>query len=110
MAIIDIVNVSKRFGKCWKKGEKEKFYALNDISLRIEEGEVFGILGPNGAGKTTLLNIVMGIVYPDAGSVKATSQSCCCWMSLRWVLILTSQLRCERKLGVSTGNLALQLC
>ncbi|MBI2580699.1 ABC transporter ATP-binding protein [Candidatus Woesearchaeota archaeon] len=74
MAIIEVANVSKQFGKRREKGgNKEKFYALKDVSLKIEEGEIFGILGPNGAGKTTLLNIVMGIVYHDVGSVKVFS-------------------------------------
>lgn len=71
MAVIDVARVSKQFGRRNQPGKaSEKFYALKDVSLRIEDGEVFGILGPNGAGKTTLLNIVMGIVYPDAGTVK----------------------------------------
>ncbi|MBI2136993.1 ABC transporter ATP-binding protein [Candidatus Woesearchaeota archaeon] len=69
MAIIDISGVSRQFGKRGESGKKERFYALKDVSLKIEEGEVFGILGPNGAGKTTLLNVVMGMVYPDSGNV-----------------------------------------
>src|SRR3989338_39189 len=69
MAIISISRVSKQFGSRGDGGKKEKFYALKDVSLKIEEGEIFGILGPNGAGKTTLLNIALGIVYPDSGNV-----------------------------------------
>jgi ABC-type polysaccharide/polyol phosphate transport system ATPase subunit len=48
----------------------EKFWALKDISLNIEEGETLAILGRNGAGKTTLLNILAGITLPTEGSVE----------------------------------------
>jgi len=43
--------------------------ALDQVSLEIPPGAVFGILGPNGAGKTTLLRIVMGFVFPTAGTI-----------------------------------------
>jgi ABC-2 type transport system ATP-binding protein len=41
---------------------------LDDLSLEVREGEVFGFLGPNGAGKTTTLKILMGLVYPSEGN------------------------------------------
>jgi ABC-2 type transport system ATP-binding protein len=44
--------------------------ALRPLNLAVEEGEVFGYLGPNGAGKTTTLKLLMGLVYPTAGSAK----------------------------------------
>jgi ABC-2 type transport system ATP-binding protein len=44
--------------------------ALNNVSVGIRRGEIFGLLGPNGAGKTTLINIVCGIVRPTSGSVR----------------------------------------
>ena len=44
--------------------------AVDDVSFEVEEGEVFAIIGPNGAGKTTLFNLVSGIYFPDAGSVR----------------------------------------
>lgn len=43
--------------------------AVDDISLTIKEGSIFGMLGPNGAGKTTLLRMITGIFYPDSGEV-----------------------------------------
>ncbi len=65
MHTIEVRDISKRFKT------KEGFVdALKNINLRIEEGEIFGLLGPNGAGKTTLINILIGIVYPDKGSVR----------------------------------------
>ncbi|MGD9891145.1 MAG: ABC transporter ATP-binding protein [Dehalococcoidia bacterium] len=44
--------------------------ALEELSLRVEQGEVFGFLGPNGAGKTTTVKILMGLVRPTAGEAR----------------------------------------
>ena len=44
--------------------------AIDDLSLEIERGEVFGLLGPNGAGKTTTVNMAVGLLEPDEGSVE----------------------------------------
>lgn len=44
--------------------------AVDDLTLHVEEGEVFGFLGPNGAGKTTTIKILLGILYPTAGECK----------------------------------------
>ncbi|MBU0763991.1 MAG: ABC transporter ATP-binding protein [Bacteroidetes bacterium] len=43
--------------------------AIDNISLSIDEGEVFGLLGPNGAGKTTFINMLSGLLLPTAGSI-----------------------------------------
>lgn len=43
--------------------------AVDDISLNVEQGGIFGLLGPNGAGKTTLLRMITGIFYPDSGDI-----------------------------------------
>jgi ABC-2 type transport system ATP-binding protein len=45
--------------------------ALTDVSLNINQGEIFALLGPNGAGKTTLISIICGIVTPSAGRITA---------------------------------------
>lgn len=60
MPIIEIKHVSKNFG--------EKV-ALEDVSLDIPEGGIFGLLGPNGAGKTTLIRIINRITIPSSGQV-----------------------------------------
>ncbi len=48
--------------------------AIDNLSLRIEQGEIFGLLGPNGAGKTTLIRLIMGLLLPDAGSIRLFGQ------------------------------------
>lgn len=53
-------SVSKNFGD---------FKALNDVSIAVPKGSIFGLLGPNGAGKTTLIRIINQITMPDTGSV-----------------------------------------
>ena len=60
MAIVEIKNVSKNFGQK---------VALDDVSLEIPEGKIFGLLGPNGAGKTTLIRIINRITIPSSGQV-----------------------------------------
>lgn len=51
----------------WRKRPKR---ALHPLQLTVEEGEIFGFLGPNGAGKTTTLKLLMGLVFPTAGSAR----------------------------------------
>jgi len=49
---------------------KHKITALNDLSLSIEQGSIFGLLGPNGAGKTTLIKILLGVTFPTFGDAR----------------------------------------
>ncbi|MBQ4820366.1 ABC transporter ATP-binding protein [Aquimarina sp. MMG016] len=58
--LLEVQHVSKRFGT---------FTALQDVSIQVPKGSIFGLLGPNGAGKTTLIRIVNQITLPDEGSV-----------------------------------------
>ena len=44
--------------------------AVDDVSLSVAEGEIFGLLGPNGAGKTTAIDCAIGLREPDAGTVR----------------------------------------
>lgn len=65
MQAIEVENISKQY-----KEEKNKFYALKDVSFSVKSGELLGLLGPNGSGKSTLLNIIMNITLPDSGKIK----------------------------------------
>jgi ABC-2 type transport system ATP-binding protein len=55
-----IENLTKKFGN---------FTAVDDVSLKVSRGEIFGFLGPNGAGKTTTIKMIAGLLKPDAGKV-----------------------------------------
>lgn len=51
---------------------RETFWALDDITMRVESGEAVGLIGPNGCGKSTLLRMIAGVLIPDKGSVTVT--------------------------------------
>lgn len=60
MPILELQNLKKYFAT-------QK--AVDDISLTVDRGQIFGLLGPNGAGKTTLIRMITGIFYPDEGHI-----------------------------------------
>lgn len=60
MNILELNNLKKYFAT-------QK--AVDDISLTVKRGQIFGLLGPNGAGKTTLIRMITGIFYPDEGEI-----------------------------------------
>lgn len=60
MAMLDVKNLSISFG-----GLK----AVDDFSITIEKGQLYGLIGPNGAGKTTIFNLLTGVYKPDAGRI-----------------------------------------
>ena len=64
--LLEVNNVSKKFGD---------FTALNNVSISVPKGSIFGLLGPNGAGKTTLIRIINQITIPDSGSVYLDSET-----------------------------------
>lgn len=61
--MIEISSVSKSYGGGTKK-------AVDNLSLTVKPGEVFGFLGPNGAGKTTTIKMMVGLLRPDSGSIR----------------------------------------
>ena len=58
--MIDIINLTKDYGTT---------IAVNDLSLNVASGEIYGFIGPNGAGKTTTIRLMGGIIAPTSGSV-----------------------------------------
>ena len=58
----------KNAAKAFFSREYEEIQALNDVSLRIEDGEAVGYIGPNGAGKSSTIKILSGILTPDSGT------------------------------------------
>lgn len=59
--MIEIQNCTKKYGD---------LIAVDNLSLSIDESEIFGLLGPNGAGKSTAIKMMVGLLKPDSGSVK----------------------------------------
>lgn len=64
-ATVSIDNVTKRFGD---------FTAVNQLSLAVYPGRIYGLLGPNGAGKTTTIRMIVNIMVPDSGRIKVFGQ------------------------------------
>lgn len=65
-AVIQIRNLVKRYRNVLTR---EWVAAVNDISLDVYQGEIFGFLGPNGAGKTTTIKSLLGLIFPDSGTI-----------------------------------------
>jgi len=59
--MLTLTNLTKRYGK---------FVAVDDLSLEVRSGELFGFLGPNGAGKTTTIKMICGLLRPTSGTVQ----------------------------------------
>ncbi|KLU39885.1 MAG: hypothetical protein AA931_07990 [Peptococcaceae bacterium 1109] len=64
--VLEIDGLSKRYGRV---------EALDDVSLQLPMGEIWGVLGPNGSGKSTLLKCIAGLVKPDEGSIRINGLS-----------------------------------
>ncbi|MEJ5185506.1 MAG: ABC transporter ATP-binding protein [Candidatus Geothermincolales bacterium] len=73
MAVLEVRDLRKKYTSLGGKSRE----ALKGLSFQVEEGSVTGLLGPNGAGKTTTLKILVGLVRPDAGSVKVLGRDWC---------------------------------
>ena len=58
--VVNVKHISKRFGQQ---------LALNDVSLTVKQGEIYGLIGKNGAGKTTLIKVITQLIQPNSGTV-----------------------------------------
>jgi branched-chain amino acid transport system ATP-binding protein len=70
MSILQVKNISKRFGG---------LQALSNVTFDLAENEILGLIGPNGAGKTTLFNVINGVYAPDQGSIVFRNQELGGW-------------------------------
>lgn len=66
MAMLDVKNISISFGG---------LRAVDDFSISIEKGQLYGLIGPNGAGKTTVFNLLTGVYKPDCGHILLDGQN-----------------------------------
>jgi ABC-2 type transport system ATP-binding protein len=66
MDAIQLLNVTKTFGET---------AAVDDVSLTVPEGAVYGFIGPNGSGKTTTMRMILNIIYPDRGSIRVFGET-----------------------------------
>ena len=88
--MLTLENVRKTYRK-----RAETIVAVDDLSLSVERGEVFGLLGPNGAGKSTTINLAVGLLSPDGGRITVGGQG------------RPDQESVRRRLGVAPQALAL---
>jgi ABC-2 type transport system ATP-binding protein len=75
MNTIETVGLSKHYGDRGGigrlgRGRRERIIALDDVTLAVRPGEIFGFLGPNGAGKTTCIRLLLGFLHPTAGTAR----------------------------------------
>ncbi|WP_333642395.1 ATP-binding cassette domain-containing protein, partial [Mesotoga prima] len=78
--MIEIRNLTKIYSGSVK--------AVDDVSLTVKEGEIFGFLGPNGAGKTTTIKMIVGLLQPTSGSIHIDE-----------IDVLTSPVEAKMKMG-----------
>lgn len=67
MNVIELNQLTKYYGK--SRG-------IEQVSLDVKEGEIFGFIGPNGAGKSTTIRTMLGLLYPDSGTAKIFGKDC----------------------------------
>jgi len=88
--VIETFNLTKRYKM---RGKAEKLTALNNVNLKVKEGEIFGLLGPNGAGKTTLVSILTALLQPSEGYAKVLGRN-----------VLKEQYFIKKNVGLMLGS------
>ena len=71
-SVIEVSGLEKVFRDFWRR---PKVRAVDGIDLDIRRGEIFGLLGPNGSGKSTTIKILLGLLYPSAGTVRVLGRA-----------------------------------
>jgi ABC-2 type transport system ATP-binding protein len=67
MAVLELTDISKSYRSHLSL---KKYWILRDLSMKIQEGEIFGFIGTNGAGKTTTIKLALGLIHPDSGQIR----------------------------------------
>jgi ABC-2 type transport system ATP-binding protein len=88
--VIETFNLTKRYKM---RGKAEKLTALNNVNIKVKEGEIFGLLGPNGAGKTTLVSILTALLQPSEGYAKVLGRN-----------VLKEQYFVKKNVGLMLGS------
>jgi ABC-type multidrug transport system ATPase subunit len=89
--VLELNGVTKRYGQT---------LALDDVNLHVKRGELLALLGPNGAGKTTSIALALGLVQPDAGTVKLMGGSPMDVSNRRHVGVMMQEVELSRELRV----------
>lgn len=92
--MLEANNLVKTFIRNEKHNVKTSFNAVDDISLKVSEGEIVGIIGPNGAGKTTLLRMLGSLMKPTSGSIDINLDG----------TILKTEIEIKKAIGYLSGN------
>ena len=66
MHAVETLGVTKTFGR---------HVAVDDLSLSVPRGSIYGFIGPNGSGKTTTMRMIMSILYPDRGTIRILGEA-----------------------------------
>ncbi|XUW99978.1 MAG: ABC transporter ATP-binding protein [Dehalogenimonas sp.] len=67
MSVIEVNHLTKYYGKA---------RGINDVSFKVEDGEIFGFIGPNGAGKSTTIRLLLSLIYPTSGDATIFGKDC----------------------------------
>src|SRR5215211_6368248 len=70
-AAVETRNLTKTYKDFWGR---DKVRALDDLTLSINRGEVFGLLGPNGSGKSTTIKLLLGLIFPSRGTASVLGE------------------------------------
>jgi ABC-2 type transport system ATP-binding protein len=98
LPVIETFGLTKQYGAGrlrWRRSQ-ERVRALSDVTLAVNEGEVFGFLGPNGAGKTTMIRLLLGFLHPTAGAGRVLGHD-----------VVRDNLAIRRDTGYLPGGIAL---
>ena len=74
MADIALAISTESLTKVYDVGWGRQNIGIQDLTLEVEEGQIFGLVGPNGSGKTTTLKLLLGLIFPTSGSARVLGE------------------------------------